>query len=53
MGTRYRAKLGHYRSRSHENMANTHPQNSLPGKDSRLKTTQVFFKNTCELYVTS
>jgi len=53
MSTRYGAKLGCYQLRSHESMADTHPQNSLPGKDARLKATQAFFKNTCELYVTS
>ena len=53
MGTRYEGKLGRYRSRSHKSEANAHPQNSIPGKDTRLKTTQVFFINTCELYVTS
>ena len=53
MGTRYKAKLGCYRSRSHKSVADVHPQNSIPGKDTRLKTTQAFFINTCELYVTS
>jgi len=53
MGRRYRAKLGCYQSRSHESMANVHPHNSLFGEGNRLKTTQAFFKNTCELYVTS
>jgi len=53
MGARYRAKLGHYRSKSHESVADTHPQISLPGKDTRLKTTQALFINNCESYVTS
>jgi len=53
MGTRYETKLGRYCSRSHKSVADAHPQNSFPGKDTRLKTTQAFFINACELYVTS
>ena len=54
--TRYGTKQPHFRlgrSRSHESEANAHPQNSLLCKDTKLKTTQAFLKNTCELYTTS
>jgi len=53
MGTGYGAKLRRYRLKNHESMADAHPQNPLPGKDTRLKTTQAFFKISCELYVTT
>ena len=34
-----------------QSQANAHLQNSLPGKDIAIETTQQFLKSACELYM--